>query len=127
MGDGTRVTQVHERELFRAPGNGRTFALEREQQFVRTFNFLFGLQEFFAPWFARALGALVDRVADGEAVIAGPFGTGAGKLFTFLAGFEELAFEHPMLLPQFVLTDDAHNILLMASGFNITPSPQSGL
>ena len=47
-------------------------ALEREQQLVRAFDFLFGLQKFFTPRFARTLGALVDRVANSETVITGP-------------------------------------------------------
>jgi hypothetical protein len=91
----------------------RVPALERDQQLVRAFDFAFGLQEFFSPWFARALGALVDHVADSETVIASSFGAGARELVTCLAGLEELAFERPVLAPQFALTHDTHNLLLI--------------
>jgi hypothetical protein len=90
----------------------RFAALEREHQFVRALDFVFGLQKFFTPWFARALGALVDRVANREAVIAGSIRTVAWKLLTFLAGFEKHAIELSMLFPEFVFTNDAHSLLL---------------
>jgi hypothetical protein len=96
--------------------------LERDHQLVWTFDFVFGLKEFFAPWLARALGALVDHVANGETVIAGSFRARARELLTCLAGLEELAFERSVLIPQFVLTHDAHNLLLTALFLNITPS-----
>jgi hypothetical protein len=77
----------------------RTPALVRDPQLVRAFDLVFGLQEFFTPRFTRALGALVDRAANGETVIAGSFGAPARELLTCLAGFEKLAFECPMLAP----------------------------
>jgi hypothetical protein len=81
-------------------GNDLRFpALERDQQLVRAFDFAFGLLEFFTPWFARALGALIDRVANSETVIAGSFGAGARKLVTGLAGLEELAFQRSVFAP----------------------------
>ena len=81
-------------------GNDVRFpALERDQQLVCTFDFVFSLQEFFSPWFARALGALIDHVSNSETVIAGSFGAGARELVTCLAGLEEFAFEVPVLTP----------------------------
>ena len=81
-------------------GNDVRFpALERDQQLVGAFDFVFGLEEFFSPWFARALGTLIDRVANSETVIAGSFGAGARKLVTGLAGLKEFAFELPVLAP----------------------------
>jgi hypothetical protein len=74
-------------------------ALERKQQLVRAFDFALGLQEFFAPWFGRALGALIDRVANSETVIAGSFGAGARELVAHLARLEQLALERPVLVP----------------------------
>jgi hypothetical protein len=82
--------------------------LERKQLLVRAFDFLFGLQEFLAPRFARALGALVDRIANCVTVIAGSFGTGARKLLAGFARLEELAFQRSVLIPEFVLANDAH-------------------
>jgi hypothetical protein len=67
-------------------------ALEREHQFIRALDFVFGLQKFVAPWFAGALGALVDGAANSETVIARSFGAGAREFLTSLAGLEELAF-----------------------------------
>jgi len=78
-------------------------------RFVRAFDFLFRLEEFWAPGFAGALGALVSRMADGETVIAGSLRTRARKLLASLAGLEELAFERPVLVPQFLFTDYAHS------------------
>jgi len=86
--------------------------LEREQCLVWTFDFLFGLKEFFTPRFAGALGALVNRVPNRETVIAGSLGAAAGELLASLAGLEELAFERSVLVPQFVFTDNAHALLL---------------
>jgi hypothetical protein len=94
--------------------------LKREQLLVWTFDFGFGLEEFFTPWFAYALGALVDRIANRETVIARSFGAVARKLATGLAGLEELAFERSMLLPEFVFTDDAHDLLPTADLFSAT-------
>jgi hypothetical protein len=83
-----------------SPGNDVRFPpLVRDPQLVGAFDFVLGLQEFFTPWFARALGALVDHVANGETVIAGSFGAPARELLTCLAGFEKLAFESPVLAP----------------------------
>jgi hypothetical protein len=76
------------------------------------FDFLFGLEEFFTPRFACALGPHVNRVPNSEAVIAGPLGTSAGELLASLAGLEELAFERSVLVPQFVFTNDAHALLV---------------
>jgi hypothetical protein len=76
-----------------------TPSLEWEHQLVWTFDFVFGLQEFFTPWLARALGALVDHVANSETVIAGSVGTQARELLTCLAGLEELAFKLSVLAP----------------------------
>jgi hypothetical protein len=73
--------------------------LERDHQLVWTFDFVFGFQEICAPGLARALGALVDHVANSETVIAGSFGTGARELVTYLARLEELAFERSVLAP----------------------------
>jgi len=87
--------------------------LERDQGLVWTFDFLFGLEEFFTPRFAGALGALVNRVPNRETVIAGSSGTAAGELLASLAGLEELAFERSVLAPQFVFTDDAHALLIL--------------
>src|SRR5690348_7875586 len=39
-------------------------SLEGEEHLVWAFDFLFGLQEFFAPRFSHALGTLVNRVAN---------------------------------------------------------------
>jgi hypothetical protein len=86
--------------------------LERDQWLVWTFDFLFGLEEFFTPRFACALRALVNRAPNSEAVIAGPLGAGARELLASLAGLEELTFEHSVFAPQFVFTDDAHALLL---------------
>jgi hypothetical protein len=86
--------------------------LERERCLVWTFDFLFGLEEFFTPGFACALGALVNRVPNRETVIAGSLGAAAGELLASLAGLEELAFERPVLVPQFVFTNDAHALLV---------------
>jgi hypothetical protein len=86
--------------------------LVRNHQLVWAFNFVLGLQEFFTAWLARALGALIDRVANGVTVIAGSFGARARKLLTGLAGLEELAFERSVLAPQFAFTHDAHNLPL---------------
>ena len=86
--------------------------LEREQCPVWAFDFVFGLEEFFTPRFASALGALVNRVPNSETVIAGSLGAAAGELLASLAGLEELAFERSVLVPQFVFTDDAHALLL---------------
>jgi hypothetical protein len=97
-------------------------ALERDHQLVWTFDFVLGLQEFFTPWLARALGALVDHAANGKTVIAGSFGARARELLTCLAGLEELVFERSVFAPQFALTHDAHNLLLTAHPLNITPS-----
>jgi hypothetical protein len=76
-----------------------SYLLERDHQLVWTFDFVLGLQEFFSPWLARALGALVDHVANSETVIAGSFGARARELLTCLAGLEELAFERSVLAP----------------------------
>ena len=73
--------------------------LEWEQPLIWAFDFVFGLQEFFTPWFARALGTLIDRVANSKTVIAGPFGAGARELLTCPTGLEELAFERSVLAP----------------------------
>jgi hypothetical protein len=86
--------------------------LERDQWLVWAFDFLFGIEEFFTPRFACALGALVNRAPNSEAVIAGPLGAGARELLASLADLEELAFERSVLAPQFVFTDDAHALLL---------------
>lgn len=67
-------------------------ALEGDQCLVWAFDFVFGLEEFFTPWFTCALGAFVNGIANSETVIAGPFGAGARKLLTRLARLEELAF-----------------------------------
>jgi hypothetical protein len=107
------VAQTCPERHFEGPSPSRqrhTPALEREQQLVWAFDFVFSLQEFFTPWFARALGALIDRVANSETVIAGSFGAGARELVTCLAGLEELAFERSVLAPQFALTDDARKL-----------------
>jgi hypothetical protein len=61
--------------------------------------FVFGLYKFLTPWFPRALGTLVYRIANSKAVIAGSIGVSARKLFTFFAWPEELAFNHAVLLP----------------------------
>jgi hypothetical protein len=74
-------------------------ALKRNHPFAWAFDFVFGLQEFLTPWFARAFRALVDRAANGETVIARPFRAGARELLARLAGFEELAFERSVLVP----------------------------
>jgi hypothetical protein len=93
----------------------RLALLKRNQQFVWAFDFVFGREEFFTPWFTCALGALINGVANSKTVIAGPLRAAARKLVTYLARLEELAFERPMLAPQFALTDDAHNLLLTTS------------
>jgi hypothetical protein len=86
--------------LRNSPGNDvRTPALVRDPQLVRAFDLVFGLEEFFTPRFARALGTLVDRAANSETVIAGSFGAPARELLTYLAWLKELAFECPMLAP----------------------------
>jgi hypothetical protein len=87
------------KETHPAPKSLRFATLKRKQQLVWTFDFALGLQEFFTPWFARALGALVDRVADRVTVIAGPFGAGARELVTYLAGLEQLALKRPVFVP----------------------------
>ena len=84
------------------------FALERHQLLVWAFDFLFGLEKFFTPRLASALGALVNCVAHGETVIARPLRARARELLAFLAGLKELALERSVLIPQFVFTDDAH-------------------
>ncbi|HEY2468411.1 MAG TPA: hypothetical protein VGI45_11340 [Terracidiphilus sp.] len=76
-----------------------TTFLKRDQRLVGAFNFFFGVEEFLAPWSAGALGAFVDRIADGVTVVAGSFGAVAGELVARLAGLEELAFERPVLVP----------------------------
>jgi hypothetical protein len=83
-----------QRSLRTTKGTGypRIPALEREHQFIRAFDFVFGLQKFVAPWFAGALGALVDGAANSETVIARSFGAGAREFLTSFAGLEELAF-----------------------------------
>ena len=86
--------------------------LERDQWLVWTFDFLFGIEEFFTPRFACALGALVNRVSNSETVIARPLGAGAGELLASLADLEEPAFKRSVLAPQFAFTDDAHALLL---------------
>jgi hypothetical protein len=86
--------------------------LEREQYLVWAFDLLFGLEEFFTPRFAGTLGALVNHVPNSETVIAGSLGAAAGEFLASLAGLEELAFKCPVLVPQFVFTDDAHALLL---------------
>jgi len=73
--------------------------LKREQSLARALDILFRLQEVFAPWFAIALSTLVNRVANGVTVIAGPFSAVARKLLTFLARLEELAFQIPVFAP----------------------------
>jgi hypothetical protein len=73
--------------------------LVRDHQLVWTFDFVLGLQEFFTPWLARALGTLVDRVANGVTVITSSFGARARKFLTCLAGLEELTFERSVLAP----------------------------
>jgi hypothetical protein len=88
------------------------FALERNQWLVWAFDFLFGLEEFFTPRFTCALGARANRAPNSETVIAGPLRAGGRELLAGLAGLEELAFERPVLVPQFVFTDDAHALLL---------------
>jgi hypothetical protein len=85
-------------------------ALERELQLVWAFDFVFSLEEFLAPWLARALGALVDHVANSETVIAGSVGAQSRELLTCLAGLEELTFKRSMLAPEFALTHNAHNL-----------------
>jgi hypothetical protein len=105
-------------------------ALKREHKLVGALDFVFGLQKFFTPWFAHAFGALVDGVANREAVIAGSIRTVARKLLTFLAGFEKRAIELSMLFPEFVFTNDAHSLLLThennsSSVANVTPPPCS--
>ncbi len=74
-------------------------SLKKDQWLVWAFDFLFGLEEFFTPWFACTLGALVNDVADSVTVIASPLGAGARELLAFLARFEEFAFERPVLFP----------------------------
>lgn len=80
---------------------GRTTrrSLEGKRHLVWAFDFVFGLQEFFTPWFACTFGALVNRVADNETVITGPFRAGARELATRLARLEELAFKRLVLAP----------------------------
>jgi hypothetical protein len=73
--------------------------LKRDQRLVWAFDFLFRLQEFFAPRFAVALRTLVNRVANSVTVIAGSFGAVARKLLTFLARLRELAFQIPVFAP----------------------------
>jgi hypothetical protein len=73
--------------------------LKRKRHLVWAFDLVFGLQEFFTPWFACTLGAVVNGVADSETVITGPFRAGSMEPFTRLAWFEELAFECPVLAP----------------------------
>ena len=73
--------------------------LERHQRVVGAFDFRFGLEKFFTPWFASALGALVNRVADSETVVAGPFGTGSGKLLASFTRLEKFSFERSVLFP----------------------------
>jgi len=97
-----------------APRSLPRIRLARGQCLVWTFDFLFGLEEFFTPRFACALGALVNRVPNSETVIAGSLRAGAGELLAFLARLKELAFERPVLIPQFVFTYDAHALLLSA-------------
>jgi hypothetical protein len=104
----------HSLRTTQGKGYPRIPALEREHHFIRALDFVFGLQKFVAPWFAGALGALVDGAANSETVIARSFGTGAGELLASLAGLEELVFERSVLIPQFVFTDDAHALLLSA-------------
>jgi hypothetical protein len=73
--------------------------LERKRHLVWAFDFVFGLQEFFTPWFACTLGALVNRVADSETVITGPFRAGAREPFARLAWLEELALKRAVFAP----------------------------
>jgi hypothetical protein len=87
-GKGTKV-KIPSRQNAQNANHPRFPALEREHQFVRALDFVFGLQKFFTPWFARALGARVDGVANREAVIAGSPRAVARKLLTSLAGFEK--------------------------------------
>jgi hypothetical protein len=84
----------------------------QDQRLVWAFDFLFGLEEFFTPWFACTLWALVNGIANSETVIAGALGAGARELFACLAGLDELAFERPVLFPQFVFADDAHDLFV---------------
>jgi hypothetical protein len=85
-----------------------------KQNLVWTLDFLFRIQEFFAPWFAYAFGTLVDGIADGETVVAGAIVIGARKLLTSLAGLKEFAFDRAVLVPQFFFANDAHGLLLPA-------------
>jgi hypothetical protein len=80
-------------------GSAAKIPLKREQQLVWAFDFVLGFQKFFAPLFASALGALVDRAANRVTVIAGSFRAGAGELLTCLARLEELAFQRSVLFP----------------------------
>jgi hypothetical protein len=89
-----------------------SFPLEGNYRLVWAFDFIFGFEKFFTPWFAHALGALVDHIANSKTVIAGPLGAGAREPLASLAGLEKLAFEGPVLAPQFAFTDDAHALLL---------------
>jgi hypothetical protein len=73
--------------------------LKRDELLVWTFDFGLGLEEFFTPWLACALGALVNHVANGETVIAGPLGTGPRELIAYLAGREELKPQGPVFAP----------------------------
>jgi hypothetical protein len=71
--------------------------LKREELLVWAFDFVLGLEEFFTPRLACALGTLVNRVAHSETVIAGPLRAGPRELIACLAGHEELKLEGPLL------------------------------
>lgn len=71
--------------------------LKGEQFLVRVFALVFGFQELFTPRFAGALRTFINRIADGETVIAGSFRAVARKLVTRFARLEEFAFESPVL------------------------------
>jgi hypothetical protein len=73
--------------------------LKRGQPLVWAFDFVLGIEEFFTPWLACALGALVNHVAHSEAVIAGPVGAGPRELIACLAGREGLNLEGPVFAP----------------------------
>jgi hypothetical protein len=73
--------------------------LKRDEPLVWAFDFVLGIEEFFTPWLACALGALVNHVAHCETVIAGPLGAGSRELIACLAGLEKFNREGPVFAP----------------------------
>jgi hypothetical protein len=110
---------MEDRVLISVPLESLGKKLERHQRLVWAFDFLFGIEKLFTPWFANAFGALVNRVAYSETVVAGSLGTGSGKLLASPTRLEKFSFERSVLFPQFVFADDAHAVLLTNSNLRL--------